>query len=89
MSPAPFEITSLLQRWGQGDPDAFDRLVRFVHDRRRVLPRQHPRGDPAATPDTTGLVDHAAGSRGDPTRVFDLDRLPAGHASSRSPAPSS
>ena len=89
MSPAPFEITSLLQRWGQGDPDAFDRLVRFVHDRRRVLTRQHPRSDPGATPDTTGLVDHAAGSRGDPTPVFDLDRLPAGHASSPSPAPSS
>ena len=59
MPPAPSDITRLLRRWGQGDPDAFDQLVPIVYDRLRQLARQRLRGDPGATMDTTGLVHEA------------------------------
>ena len=59
MPPAPSEITGLLRRWGEGDADAFDRLVPIVYDRLHQLARQRRRSDPGATLDTTGLVHEA------------------------------
>jgi RNA polymerase sigma factor (TIGR02999 family) len=59
MPTATSEITRLLHRWGEGDPDAFDRLVPIVYDRLRQLARQRLRGDPGATLNTTGLVHEA------------------------------
>jgi RNA polymerase sigma factor (TIGR02999 family) len=59
MPDAPVEITGLLRRWGEGDPDAFDRLVPIVYERLRQLARQRLRRDPGATLDTTGLVHEA------------------------------
>jgi len=59
MPTAPSQITRLLRRWSEGDPDAFDRLVPIVYDRLRQLARQRLRGDPGATLDTTGLVHEA------------------------------
>ena len=56
MSSARSEITRLLHRWGEGDSDAFDRLVPIVYDRLRQLASQRLRGAPGATLDTTGLV---------------------------------
>jgi RNA polymerase sigma factor (TIGR02999 family) len=56
MPSASVEITGLLRRWGEGDPDAFDRLVPIVYERLRQLARQRLRRDPGATLDTTGLV---------------------------------
>lgn len=59
MPPAPSEITRLLHRWADGDPDAFDQLVPIVYDRLRQLARQRLRPDPSATLDATGLVHEA------------------------------
>ena len=59
MPSEPSDITRLLRRWGEGDPDAFDRLVPIVYDRLRQLARQRRRSDPGATLDTTGLVHEA------------------------------
>jgi len=59
MPTAPSQITGLLRRWSEGDPDAFDRLVPIVYDRLRQLARQRLRGDPGATLDMTGLVHEA------------------------------
>jgi len=59
MSTAPAEITDLLRRWREGDPDALDRLIPIVYDRLRQLAHQRLRGDPGATLDTTGLVHEA------------------------------
>jgi RNA polymerase sigma factor (TIGR02999 family) len=59
MQIASSQITVLLQRWGKGDPAAFDELVPIVYDRLRDLARQRVRRDPAASLDTTGLVHEA------------------------------
>lgn len=55
------EITTLLARFGEGDPDAFDRLVPLVYGELRVLALYHRRLwglDPEA-PGATSLVHEA------------------------------
>lgn len=59
MLAAPSDITRLLQRWSEGDSDAFDQLVPIVYDRLRQLARQRLRAAPGATLDTAGLVHEA------------------------------
>ena len=59
MTSAPVEITGLLRRWAEGDPDAFDRLVPIVYERLRELAHRRLRRDPGATLDTNGLVHEA------------------------------
>ena len=59
MLAAPSEITRLLQRWSEGDSDAFDQLVPIVYDRLRQLARLRLRAAPGATLDTAGLVHEA------------------------------
>lgn len=55
------EITSLLVRFGDGDPDAFDRLVPLVYDELQSLARSHRHrwGAEPKTPGTTSLVHEA------------------------------
>ena len=74
MQPAPSDITRLLRRWGEGDPEAFDRLVPIVYDRLRQLARQRLRSDPGATLDTTGLVHEAYLKLADAPRADLRDR---------------
>ena len=53
----PSEITSLLQRWGAGDPHARDQLIPLVYDRLRQLAHQRLRGAPGEhSLNTTALV---------------------------------
>lgn len=60
MSPATDEITRLIDRWSDGDEDAFDRLVEIVYDDLRRIARHHlRRGRHDHTLDTTGLVHEA------------------------------
>jgi RNA polymerase sigma factor (TIGR02999 family) len=59
-APHPSQITRLLQRWGEGDADAFDQLVPLVYDRLRHLAHQRLRNEPGARSlNTTGLVHEA------------------------------
>lgn len=57
----PGEITSLLVRFGDGDPDAFDRIVPLVYDELQSLARSHRHrwGAGPKTPGTTSLVHEA------------------------------
>ncbi len=57
----PGEITSLLVRFGDGDPDAFDRIVPLVYDELQSLARSHRHrwGAGPETPGTTSLVHEA------------------------------
>lgn len=59
--PHPGEITSLLVRYGEGDEDAFRRLVPLVYAELRALARSHRhRWGPCPTaPGTTSLVHEA------------------------------
>ncbi len=63
-SPAPppppgEDVSALLHRWGDGDPEAFDALVPIVYDRLREVARQLLRRTPGASLNTTGLVHEA------------------------------
>lgn len=65
------EITTLLARFGEGDPDAFDRLVPLVYGELRVLALHHRRLwglDPEA-PGATSLVHEAY------VKLANLDRV--------------
>jgi RNA polymerase sigma factor (TIGR02999 family) len=55
------EITRLAQRWGEGDQDAFERLIELVYDDLRRIAHKHLRaeGDGDATINTTALVHEA------------------------------
>jgi RNA polymerase sigma factor (TIGR02999 family) len=54
------EITQLLRAYGDGDREAFDRLVPLVYDELRRIARRHVRRTPRGqTLDTTGLVHEA------------------------------
>jgi RNA polymerase sigma factor (TIGR02999 family) len=55
----PDEITQLLRRWGEGDVDAFDRLIPLVYERMRQLAHQRLRSEPDASLNTTALVHEA------------------------------
>lgn len=57
----PGEVTSLLVRFGDGDPAAFDRLVPLVYDELQSLARSHRHrwGAGPETPGTTSLVHEA------------------------------
>ena len=58
--PSPSQITRLLHRWGEGDPEAFDQLIPLVYDRLRHLAHQRLRNEPGARSlNTTGLVHEA------------------------------
>jgi RNA polymerase sigma factor (TIGR02999 family) len=60
MSSPPSQITSLLNRWGEGDPGAFHELIPLVYDRLRQLAHQrlrNERGDRSLN--TTALVHEA------------------------------
>lgn len=60
MSGSKTEITLLIDRWSEGDGDAFDRLVDLVYDDLRRLARHHlRRSHRYHTLDTTGLVHEA------------------------------
>lgn len=74
MLSAPSQITRLLQRWGEGDVDAFDQLVPLVYERLRQLARQRLRSDPGATLDPTGLVHEAYLKLADAPRANLRDR---------------
>lgn len=74
MLSAPSQITRLLQRWGEGDVDAFDQLVPLVYERLRQLARQRLRSDPGATLDPTGLVHEAYLKLADAPRANMRDR---------------
>jgi RNA polymerase sigma factor (TIGR02999 family) len=59
-SPAPADITGLLQRWGAGDSGALDQLMPIVYDRLRHLARARLRAEGSGCSlDTTGLVHEA------------------------------
>lgn len=54
------EITRLARRWGEGDEEAFDRLVELVYDDLRRIARHHlDAGARGGTVDTTALVHEA------------------------------
>ena len=59
MLSGPSQITQLLQRWGEGDPEAFDQLMPIVYDRMRELAHQRLRSEPDASLNTTALVHEA------------------------------
>jgi RNA polymerase sigma factor (TIGR02999 family) len=54
------EITRLVERWGEGDEVAFDRLIELVYDDLRQIAHRHLRLDrPDHTINTTALVHEA------------------------------
>lgn len=58
--PAPADITRLLQRVGDGDPGALERVIPLVYDElRHIAQRYLRRGNGAMTLDTTALVHEA------------------------------
>jgi RNA polymerase sigma factor (TIGR02999 family) len=59
MLPAPSQITRLLRRWGEGDPEALDQLIPLVYDRMRQLAHQRLRSEPDVSMNTTALVHEA------------------------------
>lgn len=73
--PAATDITGMLHRWSEGDPDALDRLVPFVYDELKRLARTRLRGEDAGhTLSTTGLVHEAYLKLVDVNRVQWKDR---------------
>jgi RNA polymerase sigma factor (TIGR02999 family) len=56
---APTDVTLLVQRWGEGDREALDRLVPLVYERLREMAHQRLRAEPHHTLNTTGLVHEA------------------------------
>ena len=60
MSSAQSQITGLLQRWGEGDPQALDLLVPILYDRLRRVAHERRRSAPAEQSlNTTALVHEA------------------------------
>jgi len=54
------QITALLQKWGQGDAQALDRLIPMMYERLHALAHQRLRGAPGERSlNTTGLVHEA------------------------------
>lgn len=54
------DITDVLRAWGDGDPEAVDRLIPLVYEQLRRVARRHLRGEATGhTLDTTGLVHEA------------------------------
>jgi RNA polymerase sigma-70 factor (ECF subfamily) len=43
----PFDVTTLLQQWREGDEAALRHLIPLVHDELRRIARRHMRGQPA------------------------------------------
>lgn len=67
---APESVTHLLMAWGEGDEQAFARLVPMVHGELRRIARRQMRGErPGHTLQTTALVNEAY------LRLSDLDRM--------------
>lgn len=56
MLPTPTEITHLLHRWGEGDPQALDQVLPLVYDRLHQLAHQRIRNEPGGSLNTTALV---------------------------------
>jgi RNA polymerase sigma-70 factor (ECF subfamily) len=55
--PERIPVTQLLQKWGQGDREAFDRLLPIVHEDLRQLARRRMRSlPPGSTLQATALV---------------------------------
>jgi RNA polymerase sigma factor (TIGR02999 family) len=60
MSSAQSQITGLLHRWGEGDPQALDLLVPILYDRLRRVAHERRRSAPAEQSlNTTALVHEA------------------------------
>jgi RNA polymerase sigma factor (TIGR02999 family) len=58
--PAGHEITELLERWGAGDPQAFDRLMPCIYDELKRVADGYLRGErPGHTLQPTALVHEA------------------------------
>jgi RNA polymerase sigma factor (TIGR02999 family) len=53
------DITRLLQRWGEGDPAAFDQLMPLVYERMRQLAHNRLRVESDGSLNTTALVHEA------------------------------
>ncbi len=60
MPSATSQITPLLHRWSEGDPQALDQLIPIVYDSLRLLAHQRLQGAPAERSlNTTALVHEA------------------------------
>lgn len=60
MTPAPQEVSQLLQAWSDGDQSALDRLVPLVYAELRRLASHHMRRErPGHSLQTTALVNEA------------------------------
>jgi RNA polymerase sigma factor (TIGR02999 family) len=54
------QISALLQRWSDGDPEAFDRLIPIIYERLREIAHHRLRAAPGERSlNTTGLVHEA------------------------------
>lgn len=53
------DITGLLRRWSDGDPNALDQLIPLMYERMRQLAHQRRRTDPDESLNTTALVHEA------------------------------
>lgn len=54
------QITELIHRWGEGDPEALDAVIPILYERLRLLAHQRLRAAPAEhSLNTTGLVHEA------------------------------
>ena len=69
--PAPMtDVTQMLRRWREGDPEAMDRVLPVVYGELRQLARARLRGERAGhTLGTTGLVHEAY------LRLVDVERV--------------
>jgi RNA polymerase sigma factor (TIGR02999 family) len=68
------EISHLLRRWGEGDPQALDQLIPLLYERMRQLAHQRLRSDPDASLNTTALVHEAYLKLADSPQVSVRDR---------------
>jgi RNA polymerase sigma factor (TIGR02999 family) len=59
MSASLTQVTDLLRRWGEGDDEAFDRLMPIVYERMRELARHRRFRQPGGSLDTTEIVHEA------------------------------
>ncbi len=60
MTPGPQEVSQLLRAWGEGDQDAFDKLMPLVYEElRRMARRYMDRQGPGHTLQTTALINEA------------------------------
>jgi len=66
----PTDVTQMLRRWREGDPEAMDRVLPVVYEELRQLARARLRGERAGhTLGTTGLVHEAY------LRLVDVERV--------------